>query len=300
MASELATVTERAELIADAQMAQRLHARAAEVLTYDYPNSGALQQTTAKAARTVVCRAAPLMLLSELRQHRRREPEWMDAPDVDPRHARRQPALHPPGQHAAALHARDDFAPRALQPPLAAGRAHHDDRLRDRLGGRAAGDRRLGAAARVRRAASSAWTCTRRRATLARAATRHEPRITIVRGDALDPPFDAGSFDYALSSMFLHHLSDDDAVKVLAAMARRRAARDHRGGLAAARAGVRVDLAADAARPTRWCGTMRGVSVAQAFNKAEALQLRDRAGVDFARFYRHFGHRFVLAGERRA
>src|SRR5688572_3863737 len=38
----------------------------------------------------------------------------------------------------------------------------------------------------------------------ARAATRHEPNIAIVRGDALDPPFDAGSFDYALSSMFLH------------------------------------------------------------------------------------------------
>src|SRR5688572_9573076 len=45
---------------------------------------------------------------------------------------------------------------------------------------------------------------------LARAATRHEPAVEIVRGDALDPPFDAGSFDYALSSMFLHHLSDDD------------------------------------------------------------------------------------------
>jgi hypothetical protein len=40
------------------------------------------------------------------------------------------------------------------------------------------------------------------------------------------------------------------------------------------------------------------VSVAQAFNRAEVLDLRDRAGLQFAQFYRHFGHRFVLAGER--
>ena len=40
VAAELASVTERSELIADAQMAQKLHARAIEVLTYDYPNSG--------------------------------------------------------------------------------------------------------------------------------------------------------------------------------------------------------------------------------------------------------------------
>src|SRR5438128_2311144 len=39
-------------------------------------------------------------------------------------------------------------------------------------------------------------------------------------------------------------------------------------------------------------------SVAQAFNKAEVLRLRDAAGVGFARYYRHFGHRFALAGER--
>jgi hypothetical protein len=40
VASELATVTERPELTADAQAAEKLHARATEVLTYDYPNAG--------------------------------------------------------------------------------------------------------------------------------------------------------------------------------------------------------------------------------------------------------------------
>ena len=132
---------------------------------------------------------------------------------------------------------------------------------------------------------------------LARAATRHEPAIEIVRGDALDPPFDDGTFDYALSSMFLHHLSDDDAVKVLAAM-----------GRVAQRGIVAADLLRHA-RAYAWISVLTllsnpivrhdaRVSVAQAFTQCEALQLRDRAGVEFAGFYRHFGHRFVLAGEK--
>ena len=40
------------------------------------------------------------------------------------------------------------------------------------------------------------------------------------------------------------------------------------------------------------------VSVRQAFTRDEALRLRDAAGVAFAEYHRHFGHRFVLAGER--
>jgi hypothetical protein len=39
-------------------------------------------------------------------------------------------------------------------------------------------------------------------------------------------------------------------------------------------------------------------SVAQAFTRQEVLRLRDRAGLHFAEYHRHFGHRWVLAGER--
>jgi hypothetical protein len=52
VAGELAEVTERSELIADAQMAQKLHARATEVLTYDYPNSGRYNKTPQKTQGT--------------------------------------------------------------------------------------------------------------------------------------------------------------------------------------------------------------------------------------------------------
>jgi hypothetical protein len=41
------------------------------------------------------------------------------------------------------------------------------------------------------------------------------------------------------------------------------------------------------------------VSVAQAFSPAEVVRLRDEAGIGYAAFHRHFGHRFVLAGEKR-
>jgi hypothetical protein len=40
------------------------------------------------------------------------------------------------------------------------------------------------------------------------------------------------------------------------------------------------------------------VSVRQAFTREEILALRDKAGLGFAEYHKHFGHRFVLAGEK--
>lgn len=124
-----------------------------------------------------------------------------------------------------------------------------------------------------------------------------DPRLTIVRGDVLDLPFETGSFDYALTAMFLHHLDDDDVVRVLRSMDR------------VARRGI---IAADLLRNWRayaWitlftlpAGPMlrhdARVSVAQAFTQREILALRDVAGIPYARYFRHFGHRFALAGEK--
>jgi hypothetical protein len=124
-----------------------------------------------------------------------------------------------------------------------------------------------------------------------------DDRLSIVCASAMAAPFATGSFDYALTSMFLHHLDENDAVRVLSEMGR------------VARRGI---IASDLLRDPRayaWislftltAGPMvrhdARASVAQAFRENEVLALRDRAGIGFASFHRQFGHRFVLAGER--
>jgi SAM-dependent methyltransferase len=46
------------------------------------------------------------------------------------------------------------------------------------------------------------------------------PAIDIVRGDAVIPPFRAGSFDFVLASQILHHFPDDQIVQLLRTWAR--------------------------------------------------------------------------------
>ena len=122
-------------------------------------------------------------------------------------------------------------------------------------------------------------------------------RLTFVRGDALALPFADQSVDYVLCGMFLHHLPEPAAVAALGEMDR------------VARRGVVVADLLRSRRAYAWislftlfAGRMvrhdaRG-SVAGAFTADELLSLRDQAGLAYARPFRHFGHRLVLAGER--
>ena len=129
------------------------------------------------------------------------------------------------------------------------------------------------------------------------AAGNVDSRLTVVRADAMCLPFATGAFDYALTNMFLHHLDDEQVVTVFREMSR------------VARQGVvMADLNRDA-WAYRWINLFTllanpmvrhdaRVSVRQAFTQAEILALRDRAGVMFAPYYLHFGHRWILAGEK--
>ena len=123
------------------------------------------------------------------------------------------------------------------------------------------------------------------------------PGLSIVRADALSLPFEAGSFDYAITGLFLHHLSDEQAVDVLRAMDR------------VSRRGMIVGDLVRNWRAYTWINllTLRAnpmvrhdacVSVAQAFTRTEAEALRDRAGLRYLRYTRHMAHRFTLAGEK--
>jgi ubiquinone/menaquinone biosynthesis C-methylase UbiE len=125
-----------------------------------------------------------------------------------------------------------------------------------------------------------------------------DDRLGFVRGDALDLPFADGCFDYAITSLFLHHLSEDQIVTALREMSR------------VSRRGV---IAGDLIRGRRayfWISLFTllanpmvrhdaRASVAQALTRSEILSLRDRVQLGFADYYVHFGHRFVLAGEKR-
>jgi hypothetical protein len=124
------------------------------------------------------------------------------------------------------------------------------------------------------------------------------PHLRIIQADALDPPFAEGSFDYVLASLFLHHLSEDEAVRLLRAMDRL----SRRGMIVAdllrhRRAYVWISLLT--LLSNRMVRHDARASVAHAFTRDEALRLRDDAGLSYLRYYRHFGHRFVLSGGKR-
>ncbi|MGH7213725.1 MAG: methyltransferase domain-containing protein [Tepidisphaeraceae bacterium] len=226
---------------------------------------------------------------------RRRQHEWMDADDVDPRelarslrfirwvnvafgftratlsHLDRFSRRWRPGQTVHIL----DVATGSADVPLAilrwAAQRGHDVRI----------------------------VGIDRHAKTAREALRiaRDPRLSIIQADALCLPFDDASFDYALTGMFLHHLDDADVVRALAEMNR------------ASKRGVIVADILRNRRALAWiklltlpCGAMvrhdAAVSVVQAFTRDEIIGLAERAGIGFVRYHRHFGHRFVLAGER--
>jgi ubiquinone/menaquinone biosynthesis C-methylase UbiE len=134
-------------------------------------------------------------------------------------------------------------------------------------------------------------------AAIAVAAARGDARLQIVRADVLNLPFAPGSFDYALTAMFLHHLDDEQVVAVLKSMDRL----SRRGVIVAdllrhRRALIWIKLFTLASTPM--VRHDAAVSVEQAFTEAEVMSLRDRSGLGYCQYFRHFGHRFVLAGEK--
>lgn len=122
-------------------------------------------------------------------------------------------------------------------------------------------------------------------------------QLSVVRANALHLPFPDGSFDYAICSLFLHHLDEADVCAALAEM--RRVARRGiiAGDIVRSRgAYLGVWFLSLLANPmVRHDGRL---SVAQAFSRQEIVALRDAADCGFAAYHRHFGARFVLAGEK--
>jgi ubiquinone/menaquinone biosynthesis C-methylase UbiE len=124
-----------------------------------------------------------------------------------------------------------------------------------------------------------------------------DDRLTVLQSDVFSLPFERGSFDYAITSMFLHHLDDEQVVQVMGVMDR------------LARRGVIISDLLRHRRAYAWIKLFTlfsapiirhdaAVSVAQAFRRDEIERLRDQAGLSYAAYHRHFGHRFILCGEK--
>jgi SAM-dependent methyltransferase len=227
--------------------------------------------------------------------HRRRQAEWMDEPHADPDQLRRSLAFIRRvntllGYTRATLHHLDRFS-RTWNP---------GERIRiiDLATGSADIPLAILRWADRKRFDIEIVGVDRHPVTAAAAATAsRDPRLHIVQADVFDLPFEPRSFDYALTAMFLHHLDDDQVVTVLRTMdtlARR--------GLIVAdllrryRAYAWITLLTALANPIVRHDAK--VSVAQSFSKQEVLRLRDRAAINYVRYDEHFGHRFVLAGQK--
>jgi ubiquinone/menaquinone biosynthesis C-methylase UbiE len=119
--------------------------------------------------------------------------------------------------------------------------------------------------------------------------------ITSVRGDALQLPFADGAFDFAMCSLFTHHLSDENIVKVLKEM--RRVARRgiyvidlHRHPIAYFLY-TTVGKIFLKGRLVRHDGAL---SILRAFKPEELRRLAEKAGLNNTKITRRFPFRLVL------
>ena len=123
------------------------------------------------------------------------------------------------------------------------------------------------------------------------------PEIKAIRGDGLNLPFDEKSFDYALCSLFTHHLTDENIVKLLGGMSR------------VARRGIFViDLHRHKnayAAYKIFCAVFRisplvredgSLSILRSFMPAELEVLAEKADLKNVSVEKHFPSRLVLRG----
>ena len=124
--------------------------------------------------------------------------------------------------------------------------------------------------------------------------------VTLLRVDALEmnERFEAGAFDYVHAGLFLHHLPEEQIVRVLRSMDR--AAR--RGvvwnDLVRSEAGYRVIKLLTIGQPRVVKHDAR-VSVLAGFTREEAESLARWAGISYAAYsWSVLAHRFTIAGEK--
>ena len=121
--------------------------------------------------------------------------------------------------------------------------------------------------------------------------------IKAIRGNALKLPFADNSFDYAISSLFTHHLSDEQIIQTLSEM-RRVASRGifiidlHRHPFAYAF----YKIFCVTFRISRLVREDGSLSILKSFKPDELKDLAEKALVENPIVERHFPFRLVLRG----
>ena len=125
--------------------------------------------------------------------------------------------------------------------------------------------------------------------------TTDGPGLRLVRADVRHLPFRDGAFDYVTSTLFFHHLTDDEVVSTLQVFGR------------LARRGLVVNDLIRRRRLYIWSWLFTRpfndvlrqdgpLSVRRAFRPQELAALARRAGLGWLTVREHFGHRMTLAG----
>ena len=133
----------------------------------------------------------------------------------------------------------------------------------------------------------------------ARKACRDYPEIRLVQGDLTRIPPMQEPFDYAISSLCLHHLSDETIVDLLNKSDR------------FTQRGIIMNDLRRSARAWAWIWALSRIfrappivqydgplSVRRAFTRTELGNYAQKANVPYAKVYSHFGYRLTLAGEK--
>lgn len=133
---------------------------------------------------------------------------------------------------------------------------------------------------------------------VAQARLREYPEVRFVQGSVFDLPARLGVYDYAICSMFFHHLEDREIPLVLQTLD----AVSSRGIIVndlirskAAFYGIRL-LSLFTSDPVFKNDAV--LSVKKGFRKDEILRLVALSHVNYLKYAEHFAYRFTLAGEK--
>ena len=122
--------------------------------------------------------------------------------------------------------------------------------------------------------------------------------ISAIRGDALNLPFKDSSFDYALCSLFTHHFTDENVVKILSEM--QRVSRKKIFIIDLHRHPVAYHFYTTAGKifsKNRLIRADGSLSILRSFKPRELKSLGVEAGLKEVSVKRHFPYRLVLTGK---